>query len=180
MKSRTMIVLGLTVPAFVAFAQPTPPAKPDSKQWTPVVTAPDSSFRDSMSAQETKVWESIAKQDWATFGAFLSDDFTDITPGGFHDKAATLASVKQGKLGRYTLSDWRTTKLGENGALVMYKLESDWTGTDGKVSHDTAYCVSTWMKQGGKWQVVAHQETSIPAKAAAPDQTTDVTKPAGK
>ena len=28
MKSRTMIVLGLTVPAFVAFAQPTPPAKP--------------------------------------------------------------------------------------------------------------------------------------------------------
>src|SRR6187455_3359766 len=101
MKCRTLIVLGLLSPA-LALAQPVDstkaPAKPDTKQ--PAAKAADP-LNDSMIAQEKKVWESIAKQDWTTFGAFLADDFTEITPTGFHNKSATLTSIKDGKLGKH-------------------------------------------------------------------------------
>ena len=189
MKCRTLIVLGLLSPS-LALAQPVDstkaPAKPDTKQ--PAAKAADP-LNDSMIAQEKKVWESIAKQDWTTFGAFLADDFTEITPTGFHNKSATLTSIKDGKLGKHTFSEWKVTKLGENAALVLYKVEYDWAGADGKVAHDSGYCVSTWLRQGGKWLAVAHQETSPGAAASTPEQkkpeaakpsNTDAAKPAPK
>ncbi len=177
MKPCTMLLAGLTIPAVFAVAQP--PAKPDAKQ--PAARATDTAFGESMRAQETRVWESIAHQDWAAFGAFLADDFVEVTPGGFVDKAATLVEVKSGKLSRYTLSDWRTTKLGETGAIVMYKVDDEWTGADGKVAHDVAYCTSVWSHQGAKWVAISHQETSAPKEAAdkkAADKKPDAPKPA--
>jgi hypothetical protein len=188
---RNLLLAGLLVPASFALAQ-SPAAKQPPSPRKPAPTATPATpamavapmkgaddLRDALSAQEQKVWDSIAHQDWAAFGAFLADDFVEITPMGMSDKASSIAAVKAGKLGKTSFSDWKAMKLGEGSALVMYKVEYDWTSPDGTVTHNSQFCCSTWTKQGSGWVAHTHQETEA-MKAPMPGAPATPTKPASK
>jgi hypothetical protein len=174
MMYRRLVLAGLLLPAAIALAQPPAGKKPEAgKPAAPATHGSPSTgqapgkgdaMADAITAQEQKVWSAIGAQDYTAFAGFLADDFVEITPAGPSDKAGCIAFVKSGKLSKPVFSGWKVTKLGEGSAVVMYKVEFDWAGADGKVEHNSQYCASTWSKQGSGWVAHTHQETE--AKAA--------------
>jgi hypothetical protein len=164
-KKCCFLAAALVVPALIAFAQPekqpgkpgaSPPgASQPTKPAVPGTKATD----DALIAQEKKMWDLIKMQDWSNFGAAIADDFVFVAGDGFKDKAATLEWVKKDKLVNSSFSDWNVNQMGENAAVVAYKVNQEWTTDDGKTNKMTSYCSSAWGRQGGKWMVYSHQDT---------------------
>jgi hypothetical protein len=136
MKMQNAILVTLAIPAVMAIAQPGQSPKQSSQpaNAAPAAKPSDDSVRDAVFAQERKLWEALAKQDFAAFGGFLSPTFMNVDSDGIGDKARLLEEVKVGKLGKYTLSDWKMTKLNGGGVVVLYKAQEDWIDPKGIIT----------------------------------------------
>lgn len=173
MKSRSKLLLVLTIPALAAIAQTTskpaspPEPKPTAQSTARAAKPIDGALRDAMIDEMNKCWAALAKQDWATFGGYLADNYMMADPSGLSDKAATMAMVKNGKLGRYALSDWRVARVGEDGVAMTYKADQEWIARDGTAERGNLFCTTTWERQGQKWVIVMYSETPE-RKPAAP------------
>lgn len=175
MKKSLIVVAAVVAPALMVVAQPgkdkqqpaaapggTPAAQPSK------AAAPASKADSELTGQVEKVWAAISKQDWETFGSMLSDDFILVMGMGTHDKAGSIEGLKGMKMKSSKLSEWKTIRLNENAAVVVYKAESVWAGPDGKDMTDVTMCSDAMARHGGKWLISMHQETAFKAPAAQP------------
>jgi len=165
MKLCSVLLVSLAIPAIVALAQPGESGKPTAqpKNVAPAVKPSDDPLRDAVFAQERKLWEALAKQDYAAFGGFLSPTFMNVDSDGIGDKTRLLEEVKVGKLGKYTLSDWKIAKLNGGGVIVLYKVDEEWIDPKGASERQKLMCTTTWEQKDGKWVAMLHTETA-PAK----------------
>ncbi|MCA9245220.1 MAG: nuclear transport factor 2 family protein [Phycisphaerales bacterium] len=161
MKSRKLLIV-LAIPVFVAFAQ-TQPNRPAGKRTPPpgasVAKPIDSAQRDAMIEEMSKCWAALSKQDWEVFGGYLADNYMMADPSGLSDKAATMAMVKKGRLGRYALSDWRVARVGDGGVAMTYKADQEWIAPDGKADRVNLFCTTTWERRADQWVIVMYSET---------------------
>lgn len=107
--------------------------------------------------KEKKVWEELKAKDYAAFATDLADDAVEVEPQGRMDKAGTVAGVKMMDASKYTLSDWKETKIDGDASVVTYLVKS----ADGKEEerHSTV-----WAKRGPRWYAILHQGTPVRKK----------------
>jgi uncharacterized protein (TIGR02246 family) len=114
-------------------------------------------------AREKQVWEAIKKKDWDAFGSMLADDQIEVNASGVYDKAGTINGLSQSNLPEMSLSDFKTTKIDDDAAIVTYTVKAAGEQANAQVEHSS----TVWVNRGGKWFAVFHQGTeaqSTPAR----------------
>ncbi|HEV7889536.1 MAG TPA: nuclear transport factor 2 family protein [Pyrinomonadaceae bacterium] len=107
--------------------------------------------------KEKKVWEELKNKEYAAFATDLADEFIEVEPTGVFTKAASLEGVKQMDASKYTLSDWKETKIDADASIVTYHVKS----ADGK---DEGNHSTIWAKRGDRWWAFLHQGTPVMKK----------------
>jgi len=104
--------------------------------------------------KEKKVWEEFKAKDWTAFASDLADEFLEVEPEGVFTKASAIEGIKQMDASKFTLSDWKETKIDADASIVTYHVKS----TDGKQegTHSTI-----WAKRGARWWAFLHQGTPV-------------------
>jgi hypothetical protein len=139
----------------------------------------------ALEAIEKASWDDIKKKDWDALGKLLASDFTEAVDSGVHDKAATLAAVKDLDLSDVTYSDWKMTAIDKDAALLTYKttLKGKYKGQD--VPPGPYYEASAYVNRNGEWVGIYYQETASkkmepppPAEKKAASSPATAAKPA--
>lgn len=132
------------------------PAVKPSTGATAAVTGPDAV------ANEKMVWDALKSKNYDQFGSYLAPEMMEVEPDGVYDKAASIIGVSSADFSNFQLSDWKSTKIDADSALVTYVV----TMTGAKPSKERHS--SIWANRNGKWLALYHQGTPIQATAAAP------------
>jgi hypothetical protein len=112
------------------------------------------------------------ERDWAEDGckqkgvqeAFLADDFQGTAPGGErYDKAEALKHEASGKESECRLDDAKVRFFG-NDLAVIYGSERALITENGKQGMRCLVWTDTWLNRGGRWEIVAAQDTSVSCK----------------
>jgi hypothetical protein len=106
-------------------------------------------------AREKQAWDAIEKKDWDAFSSMLTDDHMDVESAGVYDKAGTLNGLSQESMPKMTLSDFKTTKIDDDAAIVTYTVKA----ADAKPGDAAIHASSIWANRNGKWQAAFHQGT---------------------
>ncbi|HVF44569.1 MAG TPA: nuclear transport factor 2 family protein [Pyrinomonadaceae bacterium] len=107
--------------------------------------------------KEKRVWEEFKAKDWAAFSTDLADEFIEVEPTGVYTKASAVEGLKQMDASKYTLSDWKETKIDADASVVTYHVKS----ADGKEEGNHA---TVWAKRGERWWAFLHQGTPVVKK----------------
>lgn len=165
------ITLGLASVCMGQSAPPSapPPNDPDSPRIKPPTatsggsSAPakgKSSIEDMLIAREKEILELIKKKDIQGFAAYLADDQLYVNDKGIHTKAQALKSVAEGTLLEFALDDWKVLMVNKDTALLTYRVTSKGIVNGQEVSGVTRES-TLWVKRGGKWLAVFHQDTTV-------------------
>jgi hypothetical protein len=128
-----------------------------------------------ISAREREVWDALKAKNWDAFAAHLADDQLYVGPGSVSNKAQLLDGIKPLNITDFTLSDWRYVRLGDDAAIVTYTaaVRGDYGGQALPANHRERDS-SVWVRRGGRWVGVFHQETTAqepPAASPSPAAT---------
>jgi hypothetical protein len=104
---------------------------------------------------EKAVWDAIKRKDGDAFASFLASDSLEVEPDGVHDKSGSVKGVTQMDFSKFTLSDWKETKLDSDSALVTYVVK----GPGAKGQTETMRHSTIWNNRGGQWKAYFHQGT---------------------
>jgi hypothetical protein len=111
-------------------------------------------------ALERRGWEALATEGAAAafFGEVLGDDVLFVLPGDLvlDDRDAVLRSMSGPPWSSFELSDERVLALAPNAAVVTYRAIAERDGATYR-----ALLTSAYRRVGGRWQLVAHQQTPI-------------------
>jgi len=120
-------------------------------------------IRGRIIATEKKLWEGWKNKDMKPFKAHLSADSVMIGDSGIagKDEAVKGMASMPCEVKSYELSDFKVTFLNSGAALLTYKGVAD--GTCGGTAIPTTWASSVYANRGGRWMVVAHQETPVAA-----------------
>ena len=140
--------------------EPSPAASQPSKQPPSPMAGPGQTGAD-VTANEKLVWDALKTQNFDAFGSYLTNDFVNIEPDGFHNKESTLKGVSMADFSKAQVSDWKTVKFDEDATLVSYTL------TMPGMKPEKEYHSTIWINRDNKWQALFHQGTT--AAAAKPD-----------
>jgi hypothetical protein len=133
-----------------ATAAPSPAASP-----VITTTGPD------VAADEKIVWDFFKSKNYDGFASVLADDFIEVEPDGFYDKAASVKSV-QFDASKAELSDWKVVKIDDDASLVTYLVKIPGMAPDGE-RH-----TSIWTSRAGKWLARFHHGTPVAKEQAMP------------
>jgi hypothetical protein len=158
----------LVTASATTFAQATPatPSRPAAAQGAGDV-------KQTLIDLEKGAWEAWKKKDAAYFETFLSDDTLQIGASGVTRKAQIVKSMGAGTcdVKSYTLGDIDVLMLDADAAILTYSATQD--ATCGGVAEPSSVWASTvFVRRGGKWVSVSHQETPAqrPASQAATEK----------
>jgi hypothetical protein len=144
--------------ASAAFAQdatkPTP--EPSTK---PKPAMSKAQIQKTLIATEKKLWEAWKNKDPKPFKAWVAADSIGISDQGTQNKAALLKEMAAGgcEVKSYELSEFKLTMIDSDAAVLTYKGTSD--GTCGGEPIKAAWASTTFVRRGGKWLSLTHQET---------------------
>lgn len=119
---------------------------------------------DAIQQTEREYGKALAASDTAALDKLLSADLLYTHSGGNTDtKAAYLDSLKSGNQ-KYTLFEYEKldSKMYGNTALIFGVVHVK-SLTKGTASESHLRIIHVWVKQGGRWQLVAHQSTKLPS-----------------
>ena len=104
---------------------------------------------------EKAVWDALKSKNYDAFASFLASGATEVEPEGVTDKSGSLEGIKHLDASKYTLSDFKETKLNSDSALVTYVVK----GPNPKGQTETMRHSTIWNNRGGKWTAYFHQGT---------------------
>ena len=133
-------------------------------------------------AAEKSVWDAIKNKDYAAFGNMLADDQLEVTSDGVREKAASIATIKDFEPSEVVLSDWKFLSIDKDAFVVIYTASTKGKYKGKEYPPLTARASSAWVKRGGKWLAVYHQECEIakaPPAAPAKSSPKAAASPAG-
>lgn len=114
-------------------------------------------------AQQTRVWRAVQEKDPATLRSLLSEDLLWISRAGADGNRIDFENyVRRDWAGR-TRPEFEFIRINKTAAIVTFATPSGNSSSDGKSSESRAgnpvYHSSVWMRRGGKWWIVFHQQT---------------------
>jgi len=143
--------------------KPATPEKP-ATQTNPVgeKVASAASVEQALMQLEQEMTDALIKGDMAAFGGHLAENVTLTDPGGMvNTKAQFEAQVKSGdlKIASSKIEDMKVQVHGD-AAVVTYKTTDKGTYKGRDISGEYRW-TDVFIKQGGKWQIVAGQGTPV-------------------
>ena len=129
-------------------------------------------------AKEKAIWETIRVRDFDAFGNMLADDQVEVLDVGVHDKAATIAGVKDFEPLEVVFSDWQYLPIDKDAYVVVYTANVKAKFKGKEYPPQVVRSSSAWANRAGKWVAVFHQEcplkppmTPAPTPANSPKPT---------
>jgi hypothetical protein len=177
MKKIFVIISVLALAAACATTPTTPPPADANVASTP---APVALTEADAIAKEKAIWDTITTKDYVAFGDMLAADQLEVMDVAVHDKAASIADVKDFEPAELTFADWKFLPIDKDAGIIYYTVsyKGKYKGKDFPMT--TVRASSAWVNRDGKWLAVFHQEctlkpaapsTAAPAKAAASPAT---------
>ena len=133
----------------------------------PLAHAADPGAEQALRQTEQSLADAVVRNDTAPFEQALAPDFTFIAPdGGSADRAGVLGDMRSGnlKIASTVPTDMQVRVYGD-AAVVTYGSTDHGTykGTD--ISGQYRW-TDVFVKQGGRWRIVASQGTPVPPPPA--------------
>ena len=121
--------------------------------------------------REKAVWESIQRKDYDAFAAVIASDSIEVNPSEVHDKAGSVAGLKQFEPTDVVFSDWKFLSLDDDAFVVTYtaKVKGKYQGKT--FPEQSARASSAWVNRDGKWLSIYHQECEVTPPPPAPKAT---------
>jgi hypothetical protein len=137
-------------------ASPTPAAAASPAASPGASASPAASPAAIASATEAEkaVWDAIKAKNWDAFGSYLLPDAYEVEPEGTMDKATSVKMIAGFDASKWTLSDFKETKLDSDATLITYKGAGPDRGKNIEMYHSTI-----WTNRGGQWKAAFHQGT---------------------
>lgn len=108
----------------------------------------------SATAAEKAVWEAIKAKNADAFAAYLLPDAVEVEPEGVMDKTSSVKMITMFDASKWTLSDFKETKLDADATLLTYKAAGPERGKPVEM-----YNATVWTNRGGQWRAAFHQGT---------------------
>ncbi len=112
--------------------------------------------------KEKALWEAWKDKNAKPFEQDTATNVPGVTPVGFVDMQHTIQEMQGCNISSYALENTRVDWVGNDVAVLSYKAMQEGT-CGGKKLPPAVYAQSAWVKKGGKWIAVTHQE--VPAGA---------------
>lgn len=97
----------------------------------------------------------IKEKNWSAVEARIAEGFQSVHPDGFRDRAGEIALLKQMNFGDFTLSNFKSTTIGDNIVVTFTMIVAE--TIDGKrLPANPAYRLSVWKKGVNGWQWISH------------------------
>ena len=104
----------------------------------------------------------IKAKNWNAVERRIADGFQSVHPDGPRDRAGEIALLKKMNLGDFTLSNFKSTVVGDN-IVVTFTMTVAQTIDGKQLPPKPAYRLSVWKKGAGGWQWISHANlASIP------------------
>ena len=120
-------------------------------------------------AYEKSMLEAEKQHDWEAIAKRLAPEFVEIAgDGNVYTKADVEKYFPEVKLIEYELRDIQFRALGARAALVMYKMDVNFT-FQGKPGPAHMRVSTVWVQdtKSGQWLVMFHQATLVPQPAGS-------------
>ena len=171
MRKFCILLIASLALAATSLGQSAPTSQPNSGRIKPPTatntstggsSAAANSLEEMLIAREKEVWELIKKKNAQGFAAYLAEDMIYVTTDGVHTKAETVKGIAEAGPPEVMLSDWKVMMIDKDAAIVTYTTKSGPAVACGP-EPVTQRESTVWVKRGGKWLAVLHQDT--PAKS---------------
>ena len=118
---------------------------------------------DEVAGLERKYWNALKERDYETAIELTADPCLLTGAQGVSelDHASyrrMMDTQKQWTLDDFEMDDVKVRMLGDDVAIIAYKVKEDMT-VDGKPLSLEAAESSTWVRQGGRWVCALHTES---------------------
>jgi len=152
-----LVVTLLFVLVTAAFGQEAKPSPEPSPKPKPAMSK--AQIQKNLVATEKKLWEAWKNKDPKPFKAWIAADSVGIGDQGTQGKADLLKDIAAGgcDIKSFDLSEFKLTMIDSNVALLTYKGVAD--GTCAGTPLPTVWASSTYVRRGGRWLAIQHQET---------------------
>jgi hypothetical protein len=129
-------------------------------------------------AKEKASWDAIKKKDWDGFGKTLASDYMEVLDDGVHDKAATLAGIKDFDLSDVTFADWKMMPIDKDAVILTYTATVKAKFKGEVVPPGPFREAAAYVNRNGEWVTVFYQETLARTPQPAPSPAASQPKPA--
>ena len=132
-------------------------------------------------AKEKASWDAIKTKDWEGFGNTLASDYIEVLDDGVHDKAATLAGIKDFDLSDVTFADWKMLPIDKDAVVLTYTATVK-AKFKGEAMPPGPYReASAYVNRNGEWVTVFYQETvaQTPPAETSPTASQPAKQPPG-
>jgi len=173
MKKSNVLVLLLVLAA----ACTAPPTNREATSTNSAATATPTSMALSEAdtiAKEKAIWDTIKNKDYEAFANMLADDQIEVLPDAVHDRAASIAGVKDFEPTEVTFSDWKYLPIDKDAVVVVYHVDVKGKYKGKEFAPQSVRASSAWVNRNGKWLAIYHQECEVstapmtPAAASSP------------
>ncbi|MDT5271922.1 MAG: hypothetical protein QOH49_4108 [Acidobacteriota bacterium] len=137
-------------------ASPTPAtaASPAASPATAASPAASPAAIASATDAEKAVWDAIKAKNADAFGSYMLPDAIEVEPEGVMDKATSVKMITTFDASKWSLSEFKETKLDADATLITYKAAGPDHGKTIGMYHSTI-----WTNRGGQWKAAFHQGT---------------------
>lgn len=137
-------------------ASPTPAtaASPAASPATAASPAASPATIASATDAEKAVWATIKAKNSDAFGSYLLPDAYEVEPEGVMDRATSVKMITMFDASKWTISDFKETKIDADATLLTYKGAGPDHGKNIEMYHSTL-----WTNRGGQWKAAFHQGT---------------------
>ena len=109
-------------------------------------SAPTVSEADAI-AKEKAIWDTIKQKDYEAFADMLAEDQVEVATDGVHDKAGSIAGVKQFEPSEVNFSEWKFLPIDKDAFIVVYTAASKGKYQGKPFPPTTARCSSAWVRR---------------------------------
>jgi len=112
--------------------------------------------------------ESVATGDSSAVERILADDFIGVDPKGrFYDKSKMISDTREAP--KYFLSNRANdVKVRFYGDTAVAQGDETWERRSGEPLRGRFVWTDTWVRRGGKWQIVAVEDLIAPIEPPKP------------
>lgn len=119
-------------------------------------------------AKEKAIWETIRIKDYDAFASMLDANQVEVLDVAVHDKAASIAGVKDFEPSEVVFSDWKYLPIDKDAFVVIYGVTTKGKYKGKDFGPDSVRGSSAWVNRDGKWLAIFHQECPVKPPMPAP------------
>jgi hypothetical protein len=164
---KSYVLIALLIFAAACAAPPTNREAAPTNSGATVPTATAISEAEAI-AKEKAIWDTIKNKDYEAFGNMLADSLVEVLPDAIHDKAGSIAGVKEFEPTEVTFSDWKYLPIDKDAVILVYQVDVKGKSKGKEFPPVSARSSSAWVNRNGQWLATFHQECEVSIASTPP------------